>query len=89
MPINQQYVCNLPGGCQESLGCARFGQQLNDKFLFVKATGICGRCQADLLKTKQIVSGGVLLLMGSRMISAIGAGRYGGGDVTVGVHRIA
>lgn len=34
MPINQQYVCNLPSCCQHSLGCARFGQQLNDKFPF-------------------------------------------------------
>lgn len=56
---------------------------------FLKATGICWCRRADLLKTKQNVSGGVVLLMGLWMISVVAAGRWGGADVTVGVHRIA
>lgn len=47
-----------------------------------------GVAWADLLKREQNVSGGVSILMGLRMISAVAAGRYGGGDVTVGVHGI-
>lgn len=41
-----------------------------------------GVARADLLKTKRDVRGGVPLLMGLRIMSAVAAGRYGGADAT-------
>lgn len=45
--------------------------------------------RVDLLKTKRGASGGVAILMGSGIISALTTGRYGVADVTEGLHMSA